>query len=183
MSADTNEDQHVQAIADAIRPVLQDGDNYHVARVDDQILVSEAYTSICSVKYPRLYGRLLSINAEIEASGGSFASWGLLLMGAVVVGIQLDWFVGVVPQNLLDHTKSVWFYVLAMLLAIQLLGLLGRPLERAAYARNRSDLLSLMATEGVDRDLLVAMLEGDDQVTRVAAFLKLDHEAGSHPRV
>ena len=170
-----------QTVADVLRPVLGEGEAFNVYCHEGDVWVSEIETSVCAARYPRLYGRLLSLNAELERAGTAVARLPILLAVVFCVGVHVRWWDAWLGQEAAERLDTFWFYALVALAVYQLLSLVTASLERGGYRRHRDDLLALTAAEGLDRDLLLAMIEGDGAVGRVGAQLKLDRDAASTP--
>jgi hypothetical protein len=174
--SDNNQDSRRQAVADALREVLEDGEEFYVRCEDDEVVVTEAATR-CQEEHPRLYGHLLSLNEQLAQAGGSSVVWGLLAAGVFCLGLHLEWFDPWLG-GAADALRSGWFYALFFVAAALALGAFCNQRARAVYRDGRDHLLSLMLSEGLDRDLLLTLIHGDPAVARVAEHLKLDRHAG-----
>ena len=162
------EEERREVIAEALRPVLEEGEQYSVYCHDGEVYIRDADTSVCASRHPRLYGRLLAVDAQVEHAGGSLALPALLAL-AVCASLQTPWW----PEGV-EHLRTWWVYLLLFGALIFAGSLTVGMLQRRAYSRVREDLFTLMGQENVDRDTLLAMIEGDYAVARVAQQLKLD---------
>src|SRR4051812_45501871 len=108
-------------VADALRPHLEDGERYTVFCEEGEVYVSEAETSVCSVLHPRLYGRLLSLNTQLDEAGAGLGRLPMLLVLGFSVGLHLhlldDW----LGPRVVDRIDSVWFYILLFFGVFQVL--------------------------------------------------------------
>ena len=68
-----DEENREDTVADALRPILEEGDAYSVFCHEGEIHVKEADTSVCAVTHPRLYGRLLSLSAQLDNAGAGYS--------------------------------------------------------------------------------------------------------------
>jgi hypothetical protein len=168
------EENRRDLVADALRPVLEEGEAYTVFCHEGEIHVSDAETSVCAVRNPRLYGRLLSMNTQIEEAGSGLGRLPFLIVLAFCVGLHLHLLDAWIGQPLADQLDSAWFYVLVIFATFVLLETLRKPLARMAYNRGREELNALIHREDLDRDRLLAMIEDDPAVSQVGHYLKLD---------
>jgi hypothetical protein len=178
-----SEENRRDAVADALRPVLEDGEAYKVFCHEGEVLVEEADTSVCAARHPRLYGRLLSLNARLEAAGGGLYRLPTLLALGFCVGVRLHWWDDWLGRELVEKLDSFWFFVLVFYVLFQALSVVTGGLQRGIYRQERDDLLALIAAESLDRDTLLAMIEGDEAVSRVGHHLKLDAAAAPPERI
>ncbi len=175
-----DEENRRDTVADALRPILEEGEAYNVFCHEGEVHVQETDTSVCAVQNPRLYGRLLSLNTQLDNAGGGIGRLPMLAALTFCVGLHLGWWedwLGPVLNARLDH---VLFYLLVAYVLFQLLSLIWGTLQKRLYRECRDELYLLIAREGLDRDRLLALIEGDPAVARVSHFLKLDTEDGDH---
>lgn len=170
------EENRRRVVGNALRPLLEEGEAFNVYCHEGEILVNEAETSVCAARHPRLYGRLLALNAELEQAGAGVGRLPVLLVLTFCVGLHLQWW-GAWLGDLRERFDSFWFYALVAYAVYQVLSFVARALERRAYQRGRDELLALLGPEDLDRDALLAMIEGDGAVGRVGHHLKLDRDA------
>src|SRR5207249_3426026 len=100
------DDNRRESVADALQPILEEGEQYKVFCHEGKVYVEDESTSVCAVRYPRLYGRLLAMNAQLEQAGDGVASIPTLLALTFCVGIQLQWW------DLGEQFRNWWFYLL-----------------------------------------------------------------------
>jgi hypothetical protein len=165
-------------VSDALRPVMEEGEEYRVYCHEGEVFVEEAQTSICSVLHPRLYGRLLSLNTQLDEAGAGMARLPMLVTLAFCVALHLhlldDW-LGV---RLADQLNNWWFFLLVLFAVFQLLEAIRGRLRYAVYQRHREELHALILREELDPDTLLAQIEGDPSVATVGHQLKLDNNRG-----
>src|SRR5262245_11917045 len=171
------EEDRRQNVADALRSVLEDGESYNVYSHDGEVWVQEVGTSVCAARHPRLYGRLLSLSAQLDNVASGMGGIPLLIVCTLCVGIRLRWWEPLVGEALLDHVDSVWFFLLLLLAFFQAMLAVRNRLARRLYQTEREELLAQMAAEKLDRDTLLAMIESDGAVYSAANQLKLDRDA------
>jgi hypothetical protein len=175
-----DEENREDTVADALRPILEEGDAYSVFCHEGEIHVKEADTSVCAVTHPRLYGRLLSLSGQLDNAGAGYSRLPTLTGLTFCVGLHLHWWDDWLGNVLVERLDHWLFFILIFYVIFQGLGIVNNALQRGIYRRGREELFTLMAEEKLDRDSLLAMIEGDSAVSRVGQHLKLDNEA---PRV
>lgn len=167
-----------ESVANSVRNVLKEGDAFQVYCVDGEIYVTEAGTSVCASKYPRLYGRLLSLNTSIEYAGSGVSKYPLLASAIFSVGIHLRWFDQWLPAELIPKLDSGWFFLVLCFVILAVTNSITNWMQKMAYRNGRDEILAMMDRESLDRDSLVTLLSEDESVSRVTWFLELDHDAG-----
>ena len=172
-----DDDEKRQAVADALYPILEEGDMYHVACEDGEILISEPDFSTCRDRHPRLFGRMLSLNAELAEAGGHLTYVLLLGAGAFCLGLHLRWWDSWMGEDVAERMRSIWFYFFVFAIVFKINGLIGVRLENYIYRGRRDDLLAILREEDLDRDVLLSIIEGEESVANVARQLKLDADA------
>jgi hypothetical protein len=176
--AEMDEDDRRQAVAEALDPVLEEGDEFHVRCRDGVIVVSEASAAVCREQHPKLYGRLLSLNAELIQAGRGLVFVPLMVTAFFCLGLDLGWWNTAAQSwgvpDLPAHLRSAWFYLLLFVLVLVLVRRVAERRERAVYREERAELAGLIASEGLDTDRLLALIEGDEAVARIGAQLKLE---------
>jgi hypothetical protein len=165
-----------ESVAGALRDVLEEGEAFNVYCHEGEVYVDNAETSVCAGRYPRLYGRLLSLSTQLEEAGSGVRRIPILLALIFCIGVHLHWWDEWFGAQLVNHLDSIWFFVLIFYVLYQSVGLVNTLFQRGIYQRAREDLFTLMAQEDIDRDLLLAMIEGDYAVARAGYFLKLDRD-------
>ena len=174
-----DEDNRRRTVANALRPLLEEGDAFHVYCYEGEVLVGDAERSVCAARHPRLYGCLLRINVEIGRAAGGIVRLPALLALTFCVGLHLHWWDGLLGIAVADRLNSAWFYLVVFFAVFQACDFLARRLETSAYRRDRAELLALLADAGLDRDTLLALIESDAGVVRAGRQLALDRDAGS----
>jgi hypothetical protein len=171
------EENRRRAVAETLRPLLEEGEAYDVYCHEGEIFVTEAGTSLCAERHPRVYGRLLALHAELEQAGSAVARLPMLIALTFCVGLNLGWWTPWLGPDTVEKLNRFWFYLLVFYVVFQLWGLITGAAQRQHYQRQRDDLLALLAEEHLDRDVLLSLIEGDEAVSRAAHYLKLDADA------
>ncbi len=169
------EDRRV-LVAEALRPFLAEGDTFQVICQEGEVWVHPSASSslrLCAERYPRIYGRLLALEVELQHAGRCTNAPAVLL-GAFCLGLHLHWWHGVLPDNLLVHLNSIWFFGFAFLVLFLALAKVSAVLRWRLWRGQRQALLHLLREERLDRDCLLTMIEGDDAVHQVGLHLKMD---------
>ncbi len=173
--SETKQAPRSAALTAALESVLAEGEQFYVSRRDGRVVVSEAIGEKCRNEYPQLYGRLLGLNAQLEEAGGNLSLIAVVVAVGFCVGLHLSWW-DTWFGGALDQFRSFWFYGFLIIVVIMLVGVLANRLEKRIYWRERDDLLWAMESEGLNRDLLLAMIHGDNAVAKVAEQLKRDRK-------
>ncbi len=172
-----DEENRSDVVAEVLRPVLEEGEAYSVFCHDGEIHVKETDTSVCAVRHPRLYGRLLSVSAQLDQAGAGLGRVPTIVALAFCVGVHLHWWNDWLGNVLIDQLDHVLFFLLVFFIVFQGLSIIKNVLRRSVYQRNREEVFVLLASEKLDRDTLLAMIEGDPAVGRAGYYLKLDAAA------
>jgi hypothetical protein len=165
----------LQRRAENFRELLKDGDEITIAFMDGEMQVAESYRSKFERKYPKLFGRMLSIDAMMHAGWSPYVV-ALLVVGVFIFGLQLSWWEGVVGKEVSDLLNTWWFCLIATLGLLYLAYLACGRWEKLAYRRHRRALVELIANEKLDRDVLLVMLRDEDELDSVVHELKLDND-------
>ncbi|GEM_PF-6339525 len=166
-------DERTDNIARVVKDYLREGEAFLVQCQDDEIMVEEAPQSELQQEHPRLFGRLLSIEDQLDIGCGPtlvlFAVCGLFCLG-----LHAGWWDNWLDPNVTMHIKSWWFYVL-LFVGMFIVGdwICGRVANRH-YRQGRDELLALMSDEGFDRDTLVPIIKDMPEFEKIAGQLKLD---------
>lgn len=180
-SEDTLDDrfERIQRRAENFRELLKEGDEVTIAFADGEMHVEESYRSKIERKHPKLFGRMLSIEAQMEAGWFPYAL-ALALSGVTLFGLPLKWWDGVLGETVSEQLNGWWFYIVLPMALLYLARLGAGFWERFVYRRHRNDLVDLLAAERIDRDILLVMLRDEDDLDYVVYQLKLD--AGPFPK-
>jgi hypothetical protein len=171
--------ERIQRRAENFRELLRDGDEVTIACQDGEVHVEESYRSKFERKHPKLFGRMLSIEAQMDA--GLFPYFAaLVLTGVIIFGLSLAWWDGVLGGSVGSALNAWWFYIVLPLVLLYFARLGCGRWEAQVYRRNRGELMDLLAAEKLDRDVLLVMLREEDDLTNVVHKLKLD--AGPFPQ-
>jgi hypothetical protein len=168
----------LQRRAENFRELLKDGDEITLALFDGEMTVAESYRSKLERKYPKLFGRMLSIAAMMRTTWSPYFV-AMLVVGVFFFGLQLSWWDDVIGREVADLVNTWWFCGAATLGGLYIAYLLCGQWSKRAYCRNRKALHELIASEKLDRDVLLVMLRDDDELENVVHELKLD--AGPFP--
>ncbi|MBI2807774.1 MAG: hypothetical protein HYX68_22565 [Planctomycetes bacterium] len=167
--------ERMQRRAENFRDLLQDGEEVIIALQDGELHVAESYRSRFERLHPKLFGRMLSIDAQME-SGLSPYAVGLLLSGVFIFGVHMQWWEGVLGEALNSALMSWWFYLVLPILALFLTALVCSQREKWVFRRHRKVLADMIAAENLDRDVLIVMIRDQDDIGNVLYQLKLDTE-------
>lgn len=163
----------MQRRAENFRDLLKDDEEIIISLDHGDVRVDESYRSRFERKHPKLFGRMLSIETQIDA--GFFPYFAaLLLTGILIVGLHLGWWESVIGKDLSDYLQSWWLYLVLPIFLLYLARLFCARWEKYVYRRNRGQLLELIAAEQIDRDVLMVMLRDEGELENVLYHLKLD---------
>src|SRR5207253_60575 len=101
--ADESEDtlderlESIQRRAENFRELLKDGDEVTVGLLDGEMHVEESYRSKFERLHPKLFGRMLAIEAQMEAGLLPYLA-ALLAAGVFIAGLHLRWWDGVLSD-------------------------------------------------------------------------------------
>lgn len=173
-----DDSKKTDALEQAARAVLEDGDSYIVTREDGECSVTEFEPddtpSVLRTTQPELYGQLLRLNERIDSSAGCFTLIIFpILLGGLCYAIEqriIDF--GIAPEVTDDFGKLP--YILALIVGIWLGLSINSIFERRAYQQERGEIVDACRRLRLSRDQLVAQLAGDDSVSSVAGAIKLD---------
>lgn len=168
-----------EMIADTLRPVMEDGEGYQVLCDGEDVWVTPIDSSPGAIKYPQLYGRMLSLNAVMERVLGSLPMYARIVTVGFCVGLHLGWWDQWLGAELVKKLNSAWFYVFLVFVVWGALHHAGNVVRWRIWCQRREEVLSLMEQNNVDRDSLVSLLLGDANVWNVLTFLKIDPVAES----
>jgi hypothetical protein len=159
--------------AESFRELLTDGDEVTIAFQDGELHVEESYRSKFERKHPKLFGRMLAIEAQLEPSYlAAFAA--MLLAAGLLFTLHVGWWEDVVGPTASTLLQGWWFTLIVPCFFLYLARLVGACWQTIIYRRNRPALFDLIATDQLDRDILLVMLRDDGEVDRVLRQLKLD---------
>jgi hypothetical protein len=162
--------ERIQIRAQNFRELLKDGEEITIAFQDGDVRIEESYRSKFERQHPKLYGRLMSIDAQM-AAGFSPYVFGLTAVGVFIFGLQFNWWVS---PDVCRVLNEMWFFIAAPLFVGYLMYLACRRWGKYIYWRNRAALLELIAAAKLDRDVLLVMLRDEPDLDAVIHELKLD---------
>jgi hypothetical protein len=177
-----DKDHRLGEIARVVKDYLREGETFTIQCLEDEIIVEETIPSKFAREHPRLYGRLLSINEQMDTGCGLTVAL-FVLGGVFCFGLHVGWWNEIIPAAVTDKLRTWWFYVPLFALLFVLADAWASVRERRVYRRGRHELLLLLRSEGYDRDTIVPVIQGIDEFVKVAKQLKLDpgpfvHEGG-----
>jgi hypothetical protein len=178
MADDTDDtlDERIQSIqrrAEGFRELLSDGDEVTIAYQDGGISVSESYRSKFERNHPKLFGRMLAIEAQMEPGYFPYFA-GLMLAGAFLFGLHLSWWDGVIGAAASTLLQGWWFPFIAVAVILYLARLGCKRWQKFVYRRNRQTLLDLIVAEKLARDVLLVNLRFLGEVDNLLYQIKLD---------
>lgn len=183
MSDETEDvlDERIESLlrrAETFRELLREGDEITIGLYDGEVHLAESYRSKFERKHAKLFGRMLSVDAQMEPGwSGYFAA--LLLTCVLITGLHLHWWDGVLGEPLGEYLQNWWFY-LSLPIALVFLARRGNGwYAYFVYRRHRQDLIELIAAARIDRDILLVMLRDEVELDNIVYQLKLD--AGPFP--
>src|SRR5262245_45403572 len=165
--------ESLQRRADNFRELLKDGEEVTIALADGEMRVEESYRSKFERKHPKLFGRMLAIEAQMDAGWSAYVV-ALAISGVVLFGLQLRWWDGIVGEAVATALDGWWFYVVLPAALLYVAHVANWCWAKIGYRRNRKELIDLIAAEQLDRDVLLVMLRDEDELDRVVRHLKLD---------
>jgi hypothetical protein len=113
--------ESIQRRAENFRELLKDGDEVTIACQDGEMHVEESYRSKFDRKHAKLFGRMLSIEAQMDAGWFPYFA-ALILVGVVIIGLHLKWWEGALGEAVCDYLQSLWFYIAAPVVVVYLGG-------------------------------------------------------------
>lgn len=166
--------ERYRRIAFALEDLVQEGEELYITRFEEEgVVVSDKPSGDLERNHPRLYGRLLSLDAQLE--GGNLVNFlGLALIVLLWLGVQARWWEQAISEELVERLNVWWLYVLLVLLVLFLSGMAQEARAKQIYRRCRPELLPLLEDANFDRDLLLVRIKEDDQLTNITHQLKLD---------
>jgi hypothetical protein len=165
--------ESLQRRAENFRELLKDGEEVTIALADGEMHVEESYRSKFERKHPKLFGRMMAVDAQMDPGWSAYVT-ALALSGVVLFGLPLKWWDGVVGEAVAEQLNSWWFFPVLPAALLYVAHVASRYWEKLAYQRSRADLLNLINAEQLDRDVLLVMLRDEDELDRVVYHLKLD---------
>jgi hypothetical protein len=168
-----DKDQRIDEIARVVKDYLREGEAFLVQCQEDEILVEEAPHTKFQRDHPRLYGRLLSLNEQMETGCGVVIA--LFVVGGVFcLGLHVGWWDDWIDPNVLEMLRTWWFYVPLFVVLFFIADTWSTWHEKRVYRRGRAELLLLLRNEGYDRDTVVPIIQGMPEFEKVVKQLKLD---------
>src|SRR5213594_4227459 len=96
--------------AENFRDLLKDGEEVTIAYQDGEVHVEESYRSKFERQHPKLFGRMLAIEAQMAAGWFPYFA-ALMIAGAVVLGLQVGWWEGALGETAHGILDRWWFYL------------------------------------------------------------------------
>ncbi len=182
MSDDANETldarmERLRRRAETFRDLLDDGDVITVAKDEGEIHVGEIVQSRLERQHPKLYGRLLAIEAQLTPGMAPVVATAAFF-GAFVLGLQTGWWEPIFGQTACDALNQWWFWAIELLIVWYVIRSISRLYRKKIYNDNRNELAACITAEGLDRDILLVILLDHDDLAIVTHALKLD--SGPH---
>ncbi|HZZ80824.1 MAG TPA: hypothetical protein VFE62_20140 [Gemmataceae bacterium] len=172
--------ERIQRRAENFRELLRDGDEVTIAFSEGEVHVAESYRSQFERKHAKLFGRMLSIEAQMETGLSPYFA-ALVLTGIILFGLSIGWWDGVLGETVSSALNSWWFYIVLPPALLYLGRVCCIRWENFVYRRNRRELVDLIAAEKLDRDVLLVMLRDEDDLGNIVYKLKLDAGPFPHP--
>ncbi|MBM3993409.1 MAG: hypothetical protein FJ303_04555 [Planctomycetes bacterium] len=164
--------------AETFRELLREGDEITIGLFDGEVHVAESYRSKFERKHAKLFGRLLSIDAQLEPGWTAYMAC-MVVAATLIIGIHLRWFDSLFGEALGELLQTWWFYAPLAIAMIYLARQANSWYSSFTYRWHRQDLIDIMLVANLDRDLLLVMLRDEEELDNVIHQLKLD--AGPFP--
>lgn len=171
--AEDDVDERIDHIARVVKDYLREGDAFLIQCEEDDIVVEEAPQRRFQKEHPRLYGRLLSLEDQLETGCGVTLAL-FTLGGLLCLALHIGWLDDALTPNVADKLKTWWFYVPLFVVLFFVSDWMYTRVAKAVYRRGREELLLLLREEGFDRDTLVPLLKDADEFEKITKQLKLD---------
>jgi len=153
--------------------MFREGDTFLLRYGGGEVDVEEMPLARFRTEYPRLYGRLISIEAQLD-NGCLLYVLALLGAGAACLGLRQGWWEPLLGADLAAELNTWWFYPVLFVVAFVAASAAYEWGRRRVYRRHRRELLDLLRADGLDRDTLLPLLEGAEGLDAVTQQLKLD---------
>lgn len=173
-------DDRFRRIAVAVAHLLQNGDEIVLRGTEEGPVVEELPTRRFERDHPRLYGRLLALDLQLQG-GCSVYLFFIGILGAFVLGLQIGWWDTIIPPRVAESINVWWVHLLLGVGALALAGEIYEILSRRTYRQGRPELIALMEESGLDRDLLVVAIRMEPELRNVLRFLQLDRRPFPRP--
>jgi hypothetical protein len=164
---------HIQRRAENFRELLREGEEITIACLDGKMSVEESFRSQFERKHAKLFGRMLSIDAQLEMNW-SPSVIGLLAGGVFLFGLQLSWWDWLLGEDVRSLMNTWWFFLVVFAVILYLVSVGCGQWRKRIFRRHRAELLALIANEKLDRDVMLVMLRDVSDLDNVVAELKLD---------
>ena len=165
----------LRRIGTAVEHLVEPGEELLITRTEDGILVFDKRSGMLERDHPRLYGRLLSLNAQLESSILPTVI-GFLLIGVFWLGLEAAWWQDWISGDTAEKLNVWWVFVLLVVLVFTVSGCLSELRARRVYRRARNELIPFLQEADLDRDLLLVRIKGDEELENVVRQLKLDRK-------
>lgn len=169
-----SDDRH-EKIANRIEPFLREGDRFVVEMVEGHVQIEEAAVNSLERRSPRLYGRLLSLNDQVESGCGLIAA-PVVFAGVLSFVIYARFAEPWIGIDLNDKLASWWFYLLLLLVLGGFGFWMQEAIEKNRYRRAKSRLARAIEEEEADWDTLIAELHRIPELGNVYRRMKLDEQ-------
>ena len=180
MTDTDNNDAKKRRIAEAVHPILEDGDEFHIERDDGSTEVKGegefSTPSALRESNPELYGHLSRVSSSIDNAIGCSALLILplgLMAGLFGVEIWGNYHEGV---QVIAEEIHFWSYIIALIFGSMLSAKIKGFLERRAFAREREELVEAIRSARISLDALIAVTAGDTELDDVRDALKTDRK-------
>jgi hypothetical protein len=168
-----DEDDRYEKLAARVESFLREGDRIVIEMSEGQVHVEDAGVSALERRSPRLFGRLLALNEQLEGGCGLIA-FPVVLAAVLAFLLHARLAEPWIGIDLNDKLASWWFYLLLVLVLGGLGFLLQEMAETRRYRRSKSDLRSIIEDEATDWDALIAELHRIPDLANVYRRMKLD---------
>lgn len=163
----------IQRRAQSFVDLLRDGDEVFITCDAGEVQVDESYRSKFERKHTKLFGRMLSVEAQLNTGWFPYLA-ALLLVGGFIFGLPLRWWDGILGAAVCEGLQSWIFYLSAPVVILYLAHLGCKQWQKFVYRKHRQELADLIAAEQLDRDVLLVMLRDEEELETVIHQMKLD---------
>jgi hypothetical protein len=165
--------ERIQRRAENFRELLKDGEEITIAFFDGEVKVEESFRTQFERKHPKLLGRMLSLEAQLEPGWLAYF-FAMIAVVVILFGLQLGWWETWLGPKACELLNNWWFYIVLSVAAFYLVSLGLGQWRKRVYQRHRTELHRLISAEQLDCDVLLVMLRDFNDLHAIVQELKLD---------
>ncbi len=155
---------------------LEDGESLHASRDGDDIEIernAKKEDSPLKKSHPELHALLLDVEKEIDDASGCILAF--IFIGAAVAFYWLAKS-DVIPGIPVGTVDGFGDFIILVLMALALWGVVVNLQERSAYRNRRHELIEAVHAAGLDRRTLLAALKEDDDFNDLPKRLRKERD-------